>query len=59
MEIQQPIFLVRLRALPGVDGIRALRVALKVLRRHGLKCLSIEVEPANHGGEDGRRCKEG
>jgi hypothetical protein len=39
------IFLVRLRALPGVDGVRALRAALKVLlRRFGLRCLSIDVE---------------
>ena len=26
-----PVFLVRLRALPGVDAVRALRAALKVL----------------------------
>jgi hypothetical protein len=43
-----PVFLVRLRALPGVDGIRALRSALKVLlRRYGLKCVSIEEETAD------------
>jgi hypothetical protein len=55
-----PVFLVRLRALPGVDGIRALRAALKVLlRRHKLKCLSVEIEPAKpKGGDDGRRCEE-
>jgi len=51
------VFLVRLRALPGVDGVQALRAALKVLlRRFGLKCLSVEVETANQiGGEDGGR----
>jgi hypothetical protein len=43
-----PVFLVRLCALPGVDGIRALRAALKVLlRRFGLKCVSIEIEKTN------------
>lgn len=43
-----PIFLVRLRALPGVDAVRTLRAALKtLLRKYGLKCLSIEVETAN------------
>jgi hypothetical protein len=49
------IFLVRLRALPGVDGVRALRAALKtLLRRFGLKALSVEVEPASQiGGKDG------
>jgi hypothetical protein len=51
-----PVFLVRLRALPGADGVRALRAALKVLlRRFGLKCVSIETETANQiGGENGR-----
>jgi hypothetical protein len=40
-----PVFLARLRALPGVDGIRALRAALKVLlRRYGLQCVSVEEE---------------
>jgi hypothetical protein len=50
---------VRLRAPPGVDGVRALRAALKtLLRRYGLKCVSVEV-PANLiGGNDGRRCEE-
>jgi hypothetical protein len=50
-----PVFLVRLRALPGVDAVRALRAALKVLlRRFGLKCLSIEVETASlEEAEDG------
>jgi hypothetical protein len=39
------VFLVRLRALPNVDGIRSLRSALKILlRRFGLRCVSVEVE---------------
>jgi hypothetical protein len=52
-----PVFLVRLRALPGVDGVKALKAALKsLLRKYGLKCLSVEVEPANpKGGSDGRK----
>ena len=43
------------RALPSVDAVRALRAALKtLLRRYGLRCLSIEVEPANlEEAEDG------
>jgi hypothetical protein len=49
------IFLLRLRALPGVDGVRALRAALKVL----LRCLSVEVEATNQEeASDGRRCEE-
>jgi hypothetical protein len=57
----ETVFLVRLRALPGVDGVRALRAALKtLLRRYGLKRLSVEVETVNQtaGGEDGGRCEE-
>jgi hypothetical protein len=39
------IFLVRLRALSGVDAARALRAALKtLLRRYGLRCISIDEE---------------
>jgi hypothetical protein len=39
------IFRLRLRALPNVDGVKMLRTALKVLlRRFGLKALSVEVE---------------
>jgi hypothetical protein len=58
MEIRRTaVFLIRLRALPSVDDdVRALRAALKVLlRRFGLKCLSVEMETetANQGGEDG------
>jgi hypothetical protein len=46
-------FVVRLRPLPGVDAIRALRQLLKVaLRRFGLKCVSIaeQKEHDNGGG---------
>jgi hypothetical protein len=51
------VFVIRLRALPGVDGVRALKAALKtLLRRYGLRCLSVEVETPNQtGGEDGGR----
>jgi hypothetical protein len=43
-----PLPIVRLRPLPNVDGIRAIRAALKtLLRQFGLKCLSIEIETAN------------
>jgi hypothetical protein len=49
MEVpRRPIFLIRLRALPGVDGVRALRAALKtLLRRYGLQCMSAETETTN------------
>jgi hypothetical protein len=52
MEVQRgPIFLVRLRALPGVDAVQSLRAALKVLlRRFGLQCVSVEEETTN--GDD-------
>ena len=52
MEIQRPVFIVRLRALPGVNGIQALRAALKVLlRRFGLQAVSVEEETTeqDHG----------
>jgi hypothetical protein len=41
----RPVFLLRLRPLPGVDGVRAVRAALKVLlRRFRLQCVTIETE---------------
>jgi hypothetical protein len=53
--LHRPIYIIRLRALPGVDAVQALRAALKtLLRRYGLKCLSIEVETTNpQEAEDG------
>jgi hypothetical protein len=52
------IFLIRLRALPGVDGVRALRAALKtLLRRYGLRCISIDMErEADDEKRSRRRC---
>jgi hypothetical protein len=39
------IFVLRSRALPGIDAIKALRAALKhLLRRHGLRCESAHEE---------------
>jgi hypothetical protein len=41
----RPIFVVRLRAEPDVNPIRALRAFLKTaLRRFGLRCMSIDRE---------------
>jgi len=41
----RPIYVIRLRAAPGVDGIRALRAFLKVaLRRFGLRAVSVDTE---------------
>ena len=38
----RPVYTVRLRALPGVDAVRALRAALKVLlRRFGLRAVDV------------------
>jgi hypothetical protein len=40
-----PIYILRLTPTPGTDGIKALRMVLKVLlRRFGLRCISIEEE---------------
>jgi len=40
-----PVFVVRLRAGPKVDAIRALRAALKILlRRFGLKAIEVKEE---------------
>jgi hypothetical protein len=47
-----PVFLVRLRPLPGVDAVRALRAALKtLLRKYGLRCESVEEEITNANDE--------
>jgi hypothetical protein len=47
---QRPTFVLRLRALPGRDAIRELRMALKTLiRRHGLRCIEVTEE---HGEPD-------
>jgi hypothetical protein len=44
---QQVIFVLRLTPLPGVDAVKALRAALKVLlRRFGLRALSIRDDEA-------------
>jgi len=39
------VFVLKLRALPGVDAVRALRHALKrLLRSYGLKCIDLREE---------------
>jgi hypothetical protein len=46
-----PTFVLKLRALPGTDSIRALRQALKyLLRTHRLKCIDLREEQ-NAGGK--------
>jgi hypothetical protein len=48
---ERAIFVLKLRALPGVDGIKALRQALKMLlRQHQLKCIELREEQ-NAGGK--------
>ncbi len=43
MSGQRTIWIITVTAIPGFDEIRALRWALKsMLRRYGLRCLSIE-----------------
>jgi hypothetical protein len=45
MSEQRPIFVVRVRAEPRVDPIKALRAFLKVaLRRFGLRAVSVDRE---------------
>jgi hypothetical protein len=44
--IDRPTFIIELRPEPGVDGMLALRAALKILwRQHGLRCVAIRSEP--------------
>jgi hypothetical protein len=48
MTEQRPIYCLRLRPEPGVDAVRALRAALKILlRRFGLQAVSLEEEKNN------------
>jgi hypothetical protein len=52
----QPIFVIKLRARPGADGIRALRAILKVLlRRHRLVCIDAREEPSPRRLDQQRR----
>jgi hypothetical protein len=45
-------FALVLRAEPGIDGIRALRMGLKsLLRKHGLRAVSIMEVPSAEGHE--------
>lgn len=47
-----PIYVLKLQALPGVDAIKALRQGLKyLLRRCGLKCVSVEQEETSDDGQ--------
>jgi hypothetical protein len=54
MEHEQPIYVLTVRANPGVDDIRALRAWLKIgLRTFGLKCVGIT--PAKEKAMDMRQ----
>jgi hypothetical protein len=45
-----PVYVLRLQPLKGVDPLRALRHVLKrLLRAHGMKCLSVEQSAADTG----------
>ena len=51
MRTDRPTFVLVLRPEPGVEPIRALRAALKVLlRRFGLRCVGV-TEELDQGGE--------
>jgi hypothetical protein len=52
----RPIFTLRLQPLPGVDPIRALRMALKgLLRRCGLKVLTIDQAETTGDNQDSQQ----
>lgn len=41
----RPVFVLRLKALPGTDAYRELRLVLKrLLRAHGFRCLTVREE---------------
>jgi hypothetical protein len=45
---ERPVFVVKLRPEPHVDGVRALRALLKTsLRRFGLRCVAAEEGQRN------------
>ncbi len=47
------IYVLKLRALPGVDAIRELRLVLKrLLRQHGFRCVSVHEETGGENGND-------
>jgi hypothetical protein len=52
--VTSPVYIIRLKPRKGVDGIRALKGALKVLlRRFGLRAVKIETEDEHgRGGGD-------
>jgi hypothetical protein len=59
-EQPRPVFVVRLRAEPRVDGIKALRWFLKsALRRFGLRALSVDTEPVIPGTRDHATAQSG
>jgi hypothetical protein len=42
---ERPVYVLRLRPEPGIDGARALRFALKrLLRDYGMRCLGARPE---------------
>jgi hypothetical protein len=45
MTVERPIYIIKIRAKPKIDAIRALRAALKALgRRYGLQVIAISRE---------------
>jgi hypothetical protein len=45
----RPTFVLVLRPLPGVDGLRAIRALIKIaLRKFGLRCVMLREEQANN-----------
>jgi hypothetical protein len=59
---QPPTFVLRLQPVPGTDGVRAMRWVLKtLLRKHGLRCVSIEqtTAPDNQRSGDEQTARGG
>jgi hypothetical protein len=55
MKDERPIYLLTLQPLAGVEPLRALRIILKrLLRAHGMKCLSVEQSPRPERADLGR-----
>jgi hypothetical protein len=53
MNDRRIIYVLKLRALPGVDAIRALRHVLKrLLRQYGLRCVSVSEEQTDQQTEN-------
>jgi hypothetical protein len=52
VKVDRPVYVLKLRPLPGVDAIKALRAVLKsLLRRHGMQALECREETKREGAD--------